>query len=55
MNAFAMFFAILGVSYVSWLIMKLIIWIDDADEPGCEKTHGEEARYAEPEERRSAA
>ena len=50
-----MFFAILGASYVSWLIMKLIIWIDDADEPGCEKAQCEETQYAESEERRRAA
>ena len=32
MTPFTLFFAILGVSYVSWLIMKFIVWLDGADE-----------------------
>jgi hypothetical protein len=32
MTAFALFFAILGACYVSYLIMKFIIWIDGIDE-----------------------
>ena len=51
----ALFFAILGATYVSWLIMKFIVWIDGADEFECEEEPCEEARSAEPTERRSAA
>ena len=32
MTAFALCFAILGACYVSYLIMKFIIWIDGIDE-----------------------
>lgn len=32
MTPFTLFFAILGVSYVSWLIMKFIVWLDGADQ-----------------------
>ena len=33
MTPFTLFFAVLGVSYVSWLIMKFILWLDEADVP----------------------
>lgn len=55
MNAFALFFAILGATYVSWLIMKFIVWIDGADEFECEEEPCEETLSAEPVEQRSAA
>lgn len=32
MTIFTLFFAILGVSYVSWWIMKFIVWLDGADQ-----------------------
>ncbi len=56
MNAFALFFAILGASYVSWLIMKFIIWIDGADDLECEEMSCcEEALKTETEAQRRAA
>ncbi len=36
MNAFALFFAVLGVICVSRVIMKFIVWIDGADELECD-------------------
>ncbi len=32
MTPFALFFTILGVSYVSWLIMKFIVWLDGTNQ-----------------------
>ena len=56
MNAFALFFAILGASYVSWLIMKFIIWIDGADDLECEEMSCcEETLKTETEAQRRAA
>jgi len=32
MTTLTMILAIIGVSYVSWLITKFIVWLDGADE-----------------------
>lgn len=37
MTALVMFFVVLGVCYLSYLIVKFIVWLDGIDEPGAEE------------------
>ncbi len=55
MNAITLFFAVLGAAYISWLLMKFIVWIDGVDKLECEEEGCEETLSAAPVERRSAA
>ncbi len=48
MTIFSMLFVLLGVSYVSYLFMKFIVWLDGAEEQETESAVTEGVLLSEP-------